>query len=77
MPTAPHDLRVDAALHELAERVPGDDDDAPVWVGALAPDVDARCALRDPAPPPRRTRARPDSSRVRWWTTGHGTPAAC
>ena len=52
VPTAPHDLRVDAALHERAERVPGGDDDAPVWVGALAPDVDARCALRDPAPPP-------------------------
>lgn len=51
VPVAPHDLRVDAALHRRAERVPGDDDDAPVWVGALAPDLDARCALRDPAPP--------------------------
>ena len=52
VPDAPHDLRVDAELHARAERVPGDDDDAPVWVGALAPDTDARCELRDPAPPP-------------------------
>lgn len=52
-PAAPHDLRLaDPALHALAVRVPGDDDDSPVWLGALAPDVDGRCELRDPAPPP-------------------------
>lgn len=52
VPGAAHDLRVAAELHERAARVPGDDDDAPLWIGALAPDVDARCDLRDPAPPP-------------------------
>ncbi len=52
VPDAPHDLRVNAALHRRAVRVPGDDDDAPIWVGALAPDLDARCDLRDPDPPP-------------------------
>lgn len=52
VPDAAHDLRVDGALHGRAQPVPGDDDDAAAWVGALAPDVDTRCALRDPAPPP-------------------------
>lgn len=51
VPGATHDLRLPAELHERAGRVPGDDDDAPVWLGALAPDVDAWCDLRDPAPP--------------------------
>ena len=52
-PVAPVDLRlVDDALHDLAVRVPGDDLETPVFLGAHVPDVEQRCELRDPLPVP-------------------------
>lgn len=53
-PAAPVDLRLaDDGLHDLAVRVPADDPEVPAFLGAHAPDVDERCDLRDPLPPPR------------------------
>lgn len=52
-PAADVDLRlVGDDLHRQAERVPGDDAEAPVFLGAHAPDTEHRCDLRDPLPAP-------------------------
>jgi hypothetical protein len=63
-PAVAVDLRLAGdALHRLAERVPGDDSEAPVFVGASAPDAEQRCDLRDPlTQPPAPAAAPPDGA---------------
>jgi hypothetical protein len=52
-PPAVIDLRLAGdELHREAQRVPGDDLESPVFIGAHAPDTAHRCDLRDPLPPP-------------------------
>jgi hypothetical protein len=45
-------LRSDAAIARSAVKVPGDAEDAPVFLGAYPPPREHRCELRDPQPRP-------------------------